>query len=74
MSLILVSRCIMDAKKGYGKERAGTILENCAVELIYPPQKVNEATKQISETIGYIDMKMTNKGKSTSRCSGLIKL
>ncbi|WGM09126.1 type IV secretory system conjugative DNA transfer family protein [Arsenophonus nasoniae] len=58
---------LMDAKKGYGKEGAGTILENCAVELIYPPKKVNEATKQISETIGYIDMKMTNKGKSTGK-------
>lgn len=58
---------LMDTKKGYGKEGAETILENCAVELIYPPKKVNDATKQISETIGYVDMKITSRGKSTGK-------
>lgn len=60
---------LFDEKKGYGKNGGNTILENCAVQLVYPPKKVNEAVKQVSETIGYYDLKMDKKSKTSGKSS-----
>ncbi|MDA6269903.1 type IV secretory system conjugative DNA transfer family protein, partial [Escherichia coli] len=44
---------LFDEKHGYGKMGGNTILKNCAVEIFYPPKKVDESVKDVSETIGY---------------------
>lgn len=55
----------------YGKEGAENIITNLATELIYPPKKVTQRVKEISETIGtktvWVESKSTSKGKSFSR-------
>lgn len=60
---------LFDDKKGYGKNGGNTILENCAVQLVYPPKKVNEAVKEVSETIGYYDLKMKKRSKTSGKNS-----
>lgn len=60
---------LFDDKKGYGKNGGNTILENCAVQLVYPPKKVNETVKQVSETIGYYDLKLKKKSKTSGKNS-----
>ena len=60
---------LFDEKKGYGKNGGNTILENCAVQLVYPPKKVNEAVKQVSETIGYYDLRMKKRSKTSGKNS-----
>ncbi|EBJ1026320.1 type IV secretory system conjugative DNA transfer family protein [Salmonella enterica] len=61
---------LFDEKKGYGKFGGETILKNCAVELFYPPKKVDDSVKDVSETIGYYDFERTQisrtSGKSAS--------
>lgn len=49
-------------KKAYDKEGASTILENCAVQLCYPPKKVDDECEKLSKTLGYT----TFKSKSVS--------
>ena len=55
----------------YGKEGADNIMDNLAVELIYPPKKVDQRTKEISETLGYKTVKVksdsVNKGDKFSK-------
>lgn len=62
---------LADEKKGYGREGAETFLENCAVELVYPPKKVNKQVEEVSETIGYKDEVLSSvshtTGKQTSK-------
>ncbi|MBC3997524.1 type IV secretory system conjugative DNA transfer family protein [Morganella morganii] len=60
---------LFDEKKGYGKNGGNTILKNCAVELVYPPKEVDDSVKKMSETLGYYDMKITNKSKTRGKSS-----
>lgn len=60
---------LFDEKKGYGKNGGNTILKNCAVELVYPPKEVDDSVKKMSETLGYYDMKITNKSKTRGKTS-----
>lgn len=60
---------LFDDKKGYGKNGGNTILKNCAVELVFPPKDVDEATKSLSETIGYYDLKVKNRSRSSGKSS-----
>ncbi|MEG7664994.1 type IV secretory system conjugative DNA transfer family protein [Hafnia paralvei] len=64
---------LADEKKGYGKEGADTFLENCAVELVYPPKSVNEQVKLVSETIGYKDVKVPNDSRTSGKSSSSTK-
>ncbi|APX10124.1 MULTISPECIES: type IV secretory system conjugative DNA transfer family protein [Vibrio harveyi group] len=64
--LIYQSDAQLEEKKHYEREGAKVLKDNLAVELIYPPKKVTEHTKQLSETIGY----KTVKHKSRSRSRG----
>lgn len=60
---------LFDDKKGYGKNGGNTILENCAIQLVYPPKKVNQAVKEVSETIGYYDLRMKKRSKTSGKNS-----
>lgn len=59
-----------DDKTGYGVAGAKTFIENCAVELVYPPRFVNEQVETVSESIGYYDMKIKNVSKSSGGGGG----
>lgn len=50
----------------YGKDGAATIIKNLGAEIAFPPAKVDEDVKAISETLGY----QTVKHKTRSRTSG----
>lgn len=60
---------LFDDKKGYGKNGGETILKNCAVELFYPPKKVDDSVKDVSETIGYYDFIRTQITHTTGKQS-----
>lgn len=60
---------LFDDKKGYGKNGGSTILKNCAVEIVFPSKEVDEATKNLSETIGYYDLKQKKKSRSSGKSS-----
>lgn len=60
---------LFDDKKGYGKNGGTTILKNCAVEIVFPSKEVDEATKNLSETIGYYDLKQKKKSRSSGKSS-----
>lgn len=58
---------LFDEKKGYGKFGGETILKNCAVELFYPPKKVDDSVKDVSETIGYYDFERTQISRTSGK-------
>lgn len=60
---------LFDDKKGYGKNGGQTILKNCAVEIVFPPRDVDETIKELSETIGYYDLNLKNKSRSSGKQS-----
>ncbi|MDQ9259912.1 type IV secretory system conjugative DNA transfer family protein, partial [Escherichia coli] len=41
--------------------------KNCAVEIFYPPKKVDESVKDVSETIGYYDFVRTQISRTTGK-------
>jgi type IV secretion system protein VirD4 len=55
----------------YGREGAENIVTNLATELIYPPKKVTQRVKEISETMGtktvWVESRSISKGKNYSR-------
>lgn len=63
---ILQNKGQLEGEKAYKKEGASTLLENCAVEIVYPPKKVDQSVKDISETLGYYDYKTKTKSKNKS--------
>ncbi|EEU5190625.1 type IV secretory system conjugative DNA transfer family protein [Escherichia coli] len=58
---------LFDEKLGYGKMGGNTILKNCAVEIFYPPKKVDDSVKDVSETIGYYDFVRTQISRTTGK-------
>ncbi|EPN0316298.1 type IV secretory system conjugative DNA transfer family protein [Vibrio vulnificus] len=66
--LIYQSDAQLEDRKVYDKEGAKVLKDNLAVEIVYPPKKVTEHTKQLSETLGYKTVK--HKSRSRSRSMG----
>jgi len=64
--IIIQARSQIENDKLYGKEGAKALIDNCAVQLIYPPKMVDEEAKSISETIGKKTVKVKNKSTSSS--------
>lgn len=64
--IICQGRSQLEQSKYYGREGAANLIENCAVQVIYPPKESDEHTQGISETLGY----KTVKGKSHTRTIG----
>ena len=64
-ALIYQDKAQLEDRALYGKEGADNILENIAAEIIYPPKKVNQRVKEISETLGTKTVKV--EGESVSR-------
>lgn len=63
--LIYQDKSQLEDRALYSKEGADNIIENLATEVIYPPKKVNQRVKEISETLGTKTVKV--EGESTSR-------
>ena len=51
----------------YGRESANNILENHAVKVVYPPKKVNENVRRLSETLGTKTVKKRKVSRSTGK-------
>ena len=51
--LIYQDKSQLEDKALYGREGAENIISNLATEVIYPPKKVTQRVKEISETLGY---------------------
>lgn len=66
--IIIQTRGQLEDDKLYGKEGAQALIDNCAVQLIYPPKVVGDEAKLVSETIGKKTVK--SKSKSKSRAKG----
>lgn len=64
--IIIQGKSQLEDDKLYGKTGAKTIVDNCAVQIIYPPKEADEEAKRVSETIGY----KTVKSRSRSRTHG----
>ena len=68
--LIYQSKAQLEDPKLYGKEGTKALLDNCAVQVFYPPKKVDNDAEEVSKTLGYKTVKSTSKsrtrGKSTS--------
>lgn len=64
--LIYQSDAQLEHKKLYDKEGTQVLKDNLAVELIYPPKKVTQHTKNLSETFGYKTVKKTSRSRSHS--------
>lgn len=69
--LIYQDKSQLEDKALYNKEGADNIVENFATEIIFPPKKVNQRVKEISETLGTYTYKVKNrtrtKGKGITR-------
>jgi type IV secretion system protein VirD4 len=51
----------------YGRESANNILENHAVKVVYPPKKVNDNVRRLSETLGTKTVKKRRVSRSTGK-------
>lgn len=65
--IIIQTKGQIEDQKLYGKEGAQTLMDNCAVQLNFPPKKVDDEAKSISETIGKKTVKVKNKSNSHSK-------
>ncbi|WP_150139627.1 type IV secretory system conjugative DNA transfer family protein [Candidatus Enterovibrio escicola] len=63
--LIYQDKSQLEDRDLYSKEGADNIIGNLATEVIYPPKRVNQRVKEISETLGTKTVKV--EGESTSR-------
>ena len=64
-AFIYQTKSQLEDKALYGKEGADNIIDNLATEIIYPPKKVDQRVKEISETLGTKTVKV--EGESISR-------
>jgi type IV secretion system protein VirD4 len=64
--IICQGRAQLENPDLYGREGAANLIDNCAVQVIFPPKEVNEQAKRVSETLGY----KTVKSKSKTRTLG----
>ena len=65
--IIIQTRGQIENDKLYGKEGAKVLIDNCAVQINYPPKLVSDDAKIISETIGKKTVKVKNKSNSRSK-------
>jgi type IV secretion system protein VirD4 len=65
LRLIIIVQSVAQLISTYTENGAKAILDNSAVQIVYPPKDVKDA-KVVSETLGYLG----NKVKSTSRNRG----
>lgn len=69
--LIFQTLSQLEDNKVYGKEGANNIMNNLAVEVVFPPKEVDASVKTLSETLGTKTVKVKNNsvahGKNRSR-------
>ncbi|HFD6165590.1 TPA: type IV secretory system conjugative DNA transfer family protein [Salmonella enterica] len=65
--IIIQTRGQLEDDKLYGKAGAQALIDNCAVQLIYPPKMVGEEAKLVSDTIGQKTVKVKNRSRSRSK-------
>ena len=63
---IYQSKGQLSSEANYGKDGAETLISNTAMKVIFPPSKVDEDAKEISESLGYYTMKHRNRSKTYS--------
>ncbi|WP_053103898.1 type IV secretory system conjugative DNA transfer family protein, partial [Yersinia aldovae] len=65
--IIVQTRGQLEDDKLYGVAGSKALIDNCAVQLIYPPKTVNEEAELVSKTIGKKTVKANSKSKSKTK-------